>query len=265
MMKVDLSTNIDLSPEIVWTEVQTASLLMHIAAPLVKFVPVAREPIDRFEPGGRYQVWLLLFGFLPFGKQWIVTSLHEPDTGEWPKRLRDNGYSALIRKWDHWITISPNSNGTTRYRDEVEVAAGPLTPAIWGFAQIFYRHRQRRWRALGKTLLARRFVAQEMAVYQRARVLGNVTTAWHALERAHIVSQPYLGLHLANHWSMLRYALVQRDWREVAGQVLRLALAPIGAVIKQIPIGNTGRSNVSAFQPMPIPEDLRQFIDVKES
>jgi hypothetical protein len=64
---------------------------------------------------------------------------------------------------------------------------------------------------------------------------------------------------------MLRYALVQRDWREVAGQVLRLALAPIGAVIKQIPIGNTGRSNVSAFQPMPIPEDLRQFIDVKES
>jgi hypothetical protein len=38
-------------------------------------------------------------------------------------------------------------------RDTVEVRAGVLTPFIWLFAQLFYRHRQRRWRAL----VARRF------------------------------------------------------------------------------------------------------------
>jgi hypothetical protein len=45
------------------------------------------------------------------------------------------------------ITIEPNAAGVV-YRDRVEVRAGVLTPFIWVFAQIFYRHRQRRWRRL---------------------------------------------------------------------------------------------------------------------
>lgn len=57
-----------------------------------------------------------------------MTSLHEPEDGEWPKRLRDDGYSAMIRKWDHWITIEPSPDGRTNYRDEVEISAGVLTP-----------------------------------------------------------------------------------------------------------------------------------------
>jgi len=34
------------------------------------------------------------------------------------------------------------------YTDEIEIQAGWLTPGIWLFAQLFYRHRQRRWKAL---------------------------------------------------------------------------------------------------------------------
>jgi hypothetical protein len=256
-MKVDLSTSIDLPADTVWTEVQTAALLMHIAWPLVRFVPVAHESLETFEVGGRYQVKLLLFGFLPFGKQWIVTSIHEPESSVWPKKLRDAGYSTLIRKWDHWITINPNPDGTTYYRDEVDVDAGILTAGIWGFAQVFYRHRQRRWRALARTLFARRFINQEMSVFERAQSAGEVKMAWQALERVHIVSQPYLGPHLASHLNMLTFAAKQRDWREVAGQVFRIVLAPLGALTKRIPTGNTGRSNVSAFQAMPIPDDLK--------
>jgi hypothetical protein len=60
---------------------------------------------------------------------------------------------------------------------------------------------------------------------------------------------------------MLRFAVQQRDWREVSGQIIRLALAPLGALTNRIPLGNTGRSNVSAFQPMPIPDDLRRSIE----
>lgn len=60
---------------------------------------------------------------------------------------------------------------------------------------------------------------------------------------------------------MLCFAIEQRDWREAAGQIIRLALAPLGALTGHIPIGNTGRSNVSAFQPLPIPDDLRRAIE----
>lgn len=257
-MKVDLSTRIDLSAQAVWAEVQTAPLLMHIAWPLIQFVPVGKEPFSAFKSGGRYPVKLRFFGVLPFGTQWIVTSVHEPENGEWPKRLRDDGHSAMIRKWDHWITVMPNPDGSTDYNDEVHISAGVLTPFIWAFAQLFYRHRQRRWRGLARTLHARGLIAQEMAAFKKNRTAGDIASAWHSLECAHIVSQPFLGPHLANHRAMLGFAVAQSDWREVRGQIVRLALAPIGALTGRIPLGNTGRSNVSAFQPMPIPDDLRR-------
>lgn len=255
-MKVSRSTMIDLPPPTVWAEAQTAPLLQHIAWPMIRFVPVGETSLDAFQPGGRYQVKLHLFGFIPFGTQWIVTSLHEPDTGQWPKRLRDNGYSALIAKWDHWITVKPDANGGTHYSDDVEIAAGILTPFIWAFAEIFYRHRQRRWRGMARTLPMRRLVSDEMALFRAARASGKIDIAWRHLEWAHILSQPHLGLHLASHRSMLGFAIALRDWREAAGQIVRLALAPLGALTGRIPIGNTGRSNVSAFQPMPVPQDL---------
>jgi hypothetical protein len=58
------------------------------------------------------------------------------------------------------------------------------------------------------------------------------------------------------HLAMLGYAIRLRQPREIIGQLARLALAPIGTITGRIPRGNTGRSNVSAFQPMPIPPGL---------
>lgn len=65
------------------------------------------------------------------------------------------------------------------------------------------------------------------------------------------------------HWLMLFYAVRLRDAHEILGQIMRLALAPIGALAGRVPVGNTGRSNVSAFAPMPIPEDLRPLLAKK--
>lgn len=58
--------------------------------------------------------------------------------------LRDNGYSRLIPKWDHLITIRAAEGGCL-YTDRVEIHAGVFTPFVWSFAWLFYRHRQRRW------------------------------------------------------------------------------------------------------------------------
>jgi len=104
---------------------------------------------------------------------------------------------------------------------------------------------------------ARLMIDREMAAFRVARDAGQFETAWRSLERAHIISQPYFALHVSNHWSMLSFAMRLRDHREIVGQFIRLALAPLGSLTGRIPIGNTGRSNVSAFAPMPIPDDLK--------
>lgn len=103
-------------------------------------------------------------------------------------------------------------------------------------------------------------IASEFRNYQIARKGGDSAKAWAALERAHILSQTHLTWHLTSHWEMLKFAVAERDAKECIGQVTRLALAPLGSLTGRIPIGNTGRSNVSAFEPMPIPEDLRDKI-----
>lgn len=99
-------------------------------------------------------------------------------------------------------------------------------------------------------------IAAEIASFEAACAGRDSTAAWQALERTHIISQPYLTLHLTSHWAMLRYALHERDLREAIGQCLRIVLAPLGAISGRLPVGNTGPSKVSAFLPMPIPQDL---------
>lgn len=104
-------------------------------------------------------------------------------------------------------------------------------------------------------------VEAELERHAWAASVGDTGSAWWALERAHIVSQPNLLLHLGVHWAMLGYALRTADLREVGGQLLRLALAPLGAISGRTPIGNTGRARVDPFAPMPIPADLRRTLE----
>lgn len=104
----------------------------------------------------------------------------------------------------------------------------------------------------------------EIAAFAAAERGGDAALAWTSLERAHILSQRRLMLHLDVHAVMLGFALRRREWGEVGGQVLRLLLAPLGALLGRIPIGNTGRANVSAFTPMAVPEDLRAVLAAAE-
>lgn len=106
----------------------------------------------------------------------------------------------------------------------------------------------------------RPFVSQELTAAAAARRHGAIAAAWIALERAHILSQPSAWLHTRVHWSMLTLAIRTRDARELAGQVLRIAVAGIGSLIGRFPRGNTGRARVPMNQPMPIPPDLASIL-----
>lgn len=107
--------------------------------------------------------------------------------------------------------------------------------------------------------ILRRHVELELAAYAGAR--GDAVAAWRALERAHVLAQPLLGAHLRVHLAMVGHALRTRDATEVAGQLLRLVLAPLGHATGQTPAGNTGRARVSPFAPMPVSADLAALLD----
>ncbi|MFN4359323.1 MAG: DUF3703 domain-containing protein [Hylemonella sp.] len=83
---------------------------------------------------------------------------------------------------------------------------------------------------------------------------------WLLLEAAHVVGQTRLVPHLKTHILMLGQARQEGDWSEAAGQLFRLALAPLGHVVGRLPIGNSGRSNISAFQPMLVRDDIAAVI-----
>ena len=102
--------------------------------------------------------------------------------------------------------------------------------------------------------------SEERAAAVTARRRGDQPGEWHHLERAHILSQPMTVPHLRTHAAMLGAALRRHDRREVVGQLLRLVVAAPGSLTGRYPVGNTGGADVSALQPMPIPEDLRPLL-----
>jgi hypothetical protein len=102
---------------------------------------------------------------------------------------------------------------------------------------------------------------QEMTMARQQLRGGDARTAFVALERAHALGQRRFVPHWRVHLAMLHAAWQLRDGRELRGQVLRLALVPLGHALGRLPLGNTGGANVSAFAPMPVAPDLRRLLD----
>ena len=105
--------------------------------------------------------------------------------------------------------------------------------------------------------------AAELAAGRTAVQQRDVERAFAHFARAHILSQRFTWKHVHVHWLMFRLGGNIRDWREVRGQLSRMVAATLFSRI-WIPEGNTGRANVSAMQPMPIPDDLRAALEESE-
>ena len=103
--------------------------------------------------------------------------------------------------------------------------------------------------------VAERLDAERRAA-RSAYAAGDVAEAWRLLERTHILSQPWPWLHIRSHVDMLVLAVRTRDVREFVGQVMRTAVAGPASALGRYPLGNTGRANVPATRPMPVPDDL---------
>jgi FtsP/CotA-like multicopper oxidase with cupredoxin domain len=102
--------------------------------------------------------------------------------------------------------------------------------------------------------------SNELEAAKHSRSARDANGEWAHLERAHIVSQPLAAAHVRTHLAMLAAATRRRDGHEILGQLFRIVVAAPGTLTGKYPVGNTGGANVSAFAPMPIPEDLRDLI-----
>lgn len=99
---------------------------------------------------------------------------------------------------------------------------------------------------------------------REAEARGDSSLAWLSLERAHILSQPFAGLHVRVHGAMFLAAIRRRDWRELAGQIPRIILAAPASLLGRAPRGNTGGANVGILTPLPIPPDLEVLLRESE-
>lgn len=84
---------------------------------------------------------------------------------------------------------------------------------------------------------------------------------WRYLQAAHIAGQIRFTLHLAVHLRMLRQSWHDGDLREALGQLLRLSLVPLGHLTGRLPLGNGGRSDISAFMPMAVPPEIAEVLE----
>lgn len=102
----------------------------------------------------------------------------------------------------------------------------------------------------------------ELTAAEAATYRGEFARAFGHLARAHILSQRFTWQHVRVHWRMLKLGAATADWREVRGQLTRIIAATFFSRI-WVPVGNTGRANVSAMKPMTIPDDLRAILEIR--
>ena len=146
-MLARISTNLACTPGELWDHISRPQSLQFVASPLLKFDAVEPGALDGdWEVGRDYQLQLYLLGLIPLGRHTIRLTGIDRDHNTIVSR--ESGL--LARVWNHTIFFQEITPGLVNYTDEIEIRAGWLTPVIWAFAHLFYRHRQRRWKLLLK-------------------------------------------------------------------------------------------------------------------
>jgi hypothetical protein len=151
-----------------------------------------------------------------------------------------------------------------------DLIANPGVPLWWpGFCMAYdvvaglYLALLLVYRAEGREEFAaalRPLVAHELRLAGEADAARDATRSFHHLERAHVLSQSATAQHVRVHLRMLRWGVQYRRPREIFGQLFRIIGAAALTRFAAVPHGNTGGTNVSAFQPMPIAQDLSDML-----
>jgi hypothetical protein len=101
----------------------------------------------------------------------------------------------------------------------------------------------------------------EIALAKNLIASNDLEAGFVHLERAHVIGQDRVIPHVLSHWLMFRVELRRRRLAAVLGQAIRIVLGALGSAVGVVPTGNTGGTNVSMFERMPVDPGLRNVID----
>ena len=104
----------------------------------------------------------------------------------------------------------------------------------------------------------------ELKSYRYSLKHKDFNKAWYHLERSHIIGQLYPIEHTYSHLLMLRFGLMQKNTKEVFGQIIRLLVGGWKSFINHVPLGNTGGADIPPLMRMPIDDDIQKLFDKNE-
>jgi ligand-binding SRPBCC domain-containing protein len=144
---VRVGTELDAPPDRVWETVQKVDTLRYITRGLLGFRPLG--PVhDGLGEGDVIRVRLMFFHVLPANAHEIRIVRVDEEA----HCIETDEHGGAVKTWRHRISVDPHGEGRSYYTDRIEIGAGPLTPLIWAYAQLFYRYRQWRWRKLARRI-----------------------------------------------------------------------------------------------------------------
>lgn len=149
MRTIDVATDLPAPAEAVWETMQYPGTFLYVARGLVG-APALAGRATKFVAGERGTGWLFLFHLIPLSKHTIevVRVDHETMT------IETEEHGGMLRRWRHALHVEPLDATRSRYRDTVDIDAGPFTGVVARAAVGIYRYRQRRWRRLARKHLA---------------------------------------------------------------------------------------------------------------
>jgi hypothetical protein len=118
----------------------------------------------------------------------------------------------------------------------------------------------------GETMNPRQHEAfeQEIALARALMRRGEQVRAQRHLERAHVLGQQHVVPHVLSHWLMLVVAVRRREPAAMLGQAVRIVLGAVGSLVGSVPTGNTGGTDISMFERLPIERELLELLDLTD-
>ncbi len=142
-MIATIKTTFHCSADIAWDLLKKRDTFLYITRGFLGFSGAEKWP-KGFYTDLVIRTRLIFFHILPTWKH--VLRIIRIDAPKY--ELFSNESGGPVKKWNHLIRIEPDTENRCRYLDQIEINAGILTPFVWGYAHIFYRYRQYRWKRL---------------------------------------------------------------------------------------------------------------------
>ena len=148
-MKVHVESVLDCPPQKIWAALTHSASFLRVIKPIVSVKPLSpSQHPKKWQEDSAVFIKPYLFGLIPMSEKKIYFETIDHDS----RFIQTRESDALVKVWDHSISVNPQGEYQTKYADTIEIKAGIFTPLVWLFAEYFYRHRQRRWKELALEL-----------------------------------------------------------------------------------------------------------------